>query len=40
VNEQATRHRLARTVAGIVLLVVTVGIWACLWVPPEFGMCQ
>ena len=24
----------ARTIVGIVLLILIAGVWACLWVPP------
>jgi hypothetical protein len=26
---------LARVIAGIVLLILVIGLWACLWVPPS-----
>jgi hypothetical protein len=27
--------RLAQAVIGIVLFVLLIGLWACLWVPPS-----
>jgi hypothetical protein len=34
-EERRTRDELFHVPVGIVLLVLTAGAWACLWVPPS-----
>jgi hypothetical protein len=35
--ERKIMSGIVRILMGIVLLVLVVGIWACLWVPPALG---
>ena len=32
--ERGARLQVARATVGIALLILVLGIWACLWVPP------
>ena len=34
VFERGARLQVARVTVGIALLIIVLGIWACLWVPP------
>jgi hypothetical protein len=34
-SERETVHQVIRAALGIVLFMLVVGVWACLWIPPS-----
>jgi hypothetical protein len=34
-SERKGMNGVVRTLIGIVLLVLVIGVWVCLWVPPS-----